>query len=140
MAKTVQGRCLCGQVGYEISGNIGIFQYCHCSRCRRVTGSAHCANLMVSPDQFRWLQGEDQVATYLPPDTRHFATAFCKCCGSNLPWLSKSGKAVIVPAGSLDEHPDIEPSQNVFFASRAAWYRPASELPEYDELPPRLKG
>lgn len=140
MAKTVKGRCLCGQVSYEISGNIGIFQYCHCSRCRRVTGSAHCANLMVGLDQFSWLQGEDFVSSYLPPDTRHFATAFCKQCGSNLPWQSKSGKAVIVPAGSLDEHPDIEPSQNVFFASRAPWYRPASELPAYDELPPKLKA
>ena len=33
------GRCLCGAVAYTISGNMGIFQYCHCSRCRKSTGS-----------------------------------------------------------------------------------------------------
>lgn len=137
MTKPIQGSCFCGEVSYQITGNLGIFQYCHCSRCRKVTGSAHCANLMVAPDQFSWLQGEAMVSTYEPEQTRHFATAFCKRCGGNLPWRSKSGKAVIVPAGSLDEHPQIEPQQNVFFGSRAPWYQPASALPEYEELPPK---
>lgn len=137
MANTVQGRCLCGDISYEITGNIGIFQYCHCSRCRKFTGSVHCANLFVGLDQFRWLSGEGQLGTFQPADTKHFATAFCKQCGSSMPWHTKSGKAVVVPAGSLDEHPGITPQQNVFFASRAPWYTPASELPAYDELPPR---
>ena len=129
------GSCLCGAVGYEISGNLGIFQYCHCSRCRKFTGSAHSANLLVRPDQFRWLRGEDRVGRFEPEDTRHFATAFCRDCGSSLPWHAKSGKAVAIPAGTLDEHPGIEPMQNVFHASRAPWYRDAGTLPQHDELP-----
>lgn len=137
MATPITGTCLCGEVCFEISGNLGIFQYCHCSRCRKFTGSAHAANLFVTPDQFRWVRGEQHVGTFVPEYTRHFATAFCKQCGSSLPWRSKQGQAVIIPAGTLDAHPGIEPSQNVFFASRAPWYRPASELLENDELPPR---
>ena len=135
MANHTKGSCFCGEVTYEISGNLGIFQYCHCSRCRKFTGSVHSANLMVSPEQFQWLSGEDYVGRYIPTDTRHFATAFCKQCGSSLPWHSKSGKAVVIPAGTLDDHPGITPSQNIFCASRASWYRPAAELPEHDELP-----
>ena len=131
----VNGRCLCGDVSYEITGNLGIFQYCHCSRCRKFTGSAHASNLFVSPDQFAWLEGESRVTSYLPEDTKYFATAFCQRCGSSLPWLSKSGKAVIVPAGTLDKHPGIEPSQNIFCASKAQWYIQTAQLPEYDEMP-----
>lgn len=130
-----KGSCLCGEVNYEISGNLGIFQYCHCSRCRKFTGSAHAANLFVSPAQFKWLTGESFVHTYSLEKAKYFATAFCKNCGSSLPWHSKSGKVVIIPAGTLDEHPGIEPSQNIFCASRADWYQSAGELPEHDKLP-----
>lgn len=129
------GSCLCGKVKYEITGNLGIFQYCHCSRCRKFTGSAHAANLLVKPEQFKWLAGEESVGRFEHPDARHFATSFCTHCGSSLPWLGKTGKAVIVPAGTLDDDPKIKPFQNIYWASRAEWYVEASELVKYEELP-----
>ena len=137
LEKNVNGSCFCGEVSYEISGNMGVFQYCHCSRCQKVTGSAHASNVFVAPDDFKWLGGEDHVCRYDPPETKYFATSFCKQCGSSLPWLSKSGKVVIVPAGSLDGDPGIRPSKNIFCGSRSSWYTAASSLPEHEEGPPR---
>lgn len=134
---TTDGNCLCGQVRYAITGNLGIFQYCHCSRCRTFTGSAFAANLFVSPEHFQWLAGATHVGTFSPPDSKHFTTAFCKNCGSSLPWQTKNGKAVIIPAGTLHSHPNIQPTHNVFCASGAAWYQPPSHLPQYDTLPPK---
>jgi hypothetical protein len=133
----VNGSCFCKKVNYEISGNMGVFQYCHCSRCQKVTGSAHAANLFVTPDDFKWLSGEENVGRYDPPETKYFATSFCKNCGSPLPWLSKSGQVVIVPAGSLDGDPGIRPTQNIHCGSRSAWYTDASSLPEHEDMPPR---
>ena len=133
----VIGSCLCGKVGYQITGNMGVFQYCHCSRCRKFTGSAHAANLFTSPDDFRWIRGEEHVGRFDPQDTKYFATCFCKHCGSSLPWLSKSNKVVVIPAGTLDEDPGIRPSQNIFCGSRPGWYTPASSIPEHEEMPPR---
>ena len=122
---------------YQISGNIGIFQYCHCSRCRKFTGSAFAANLFVVPDKFKWLAGEDSVERYDPDDTKYFATCFCKKCGSSMPWLSKSGKVFVIPAGTLDDDPGIRPMQKIFCASKAEWYEDAAVVPKYDEMPPR---
>ncbi|MGK0270692.1 MAG: hypothetical protein ACI88H_001340 [Cocleimonas sp.] len=133
--KKSTGSCLCGEVHYEITGSLGVFQYCHCSRCRKFTGSAHAANIIVAPNQFEWLQGEEFLARYEVPDARHFATSFCTQCGSSLPWKSQSDKAVIIPAGTLDDDPDIRPFQNIFYGSKADWYQDASELIKYDELP-----
>jgi len=133
----VTGSCLCRKVSFEITGNMGVFQYCHCSRCRKVTGSAHAANMFVSPEHFRWLSGEDNVGRYDPDFTKYIATCFCKTCGSSLPWLSKSGKVVIVPAGTLDQDPGIRPSKNIFCGSRPDWYTSAESLPEHEEGPPR---
>jgi hypothetical protein len=135
MPETMRGSCLCGEVTYEISGNAGIFQYCHCSRCRKFTGSAHSANLFVYPEQFAWTGGKALVGTYVPEQTKYFTTSFCKKCGSSLPWHNKKGTIVVIPAGTLDAHPGIEPLQNVFFASKAPWYRHAAELPSHDGLP-----
>jgi hypothetical protein len=132
----VAGSCLCQNVKYEITGNMGVFQYCHCSRCIKFTGSAHAANLFVSPGDFRWLSGEEYVGRYDPEDTKYFATCFCKNCGSSLPWLSKSEKVVVIPAGTLDGDPEIRPSQNIFCGSRPEWYTAASSISEHEEMPP----
>ena len=133
----VTGSCLCQKVRYELKDNMGVFQYCHCSRCRKFTGSAHAANVFVAPGDFHWLAGEEFVGRYDPEHTKYFATAFCKNCGSSLPWFSKSGRVVVVPAGTLDVDPGIRPDKNIYYASRAEWYSSVESLPQHDEGPPR---
>lgn len=133
----IKGSCLCQAVTYQFRRPEYIFQYCHCSRCRKFTGSAFASNILVDPKQFEWLGGEDQVGRFEHPDARHFATCFCKICGSSLPWLSQSGAAVIIPAGTLDEDPGIRPTQNIFWKDRAPWREAVDALPRHDELQPR---
>ena len=137
MSKPVRGSCLCGAVGYEFEGPVYVFQYCHCSRCRKFTGSAHGSNIIVNPKQFRWLRGEDRVGRFEHPEAKHFATCFCRNCGSSLPWLAQSGASVVVPAGTLDEDPEIRPTQNIYWGSRAPWREDPGTLEQHDELPPR---
>ena len=137
--KTINGSCLCGSIGYRVHGDMGIFQYCHCSRCRKFTGSAFAANLLVAPADFEWTHGEQLLGRYELSEARHFATAFCTLCGSSLPWLGQTGKAVVVPCGSLDDDPGIRPSQNIFYDSHASWYLEPASLPQYAELPDKAK-
>lgn len=137
MHKPIKGSCLCQAVSYQFHGPEYVFQYCHCSRCRKFTGSAHASNIIVNPEQFEWLSGEDQVGRFEHPEARHFATCFCKICGSSLPWLTQSGSAVIIPAGTLDEDPKMKPSQNIYWKDRAPWRIPVDDLPQHDELQPR---
>ena len=140
MNTPVNGSCLCGKVTYAIEGPFKIFQYCHCSRCRKFTGSAHSANLFVPPDRFQWLTGEEWVGRFEHPEAKYFATSFCKNCGSSLPWLVQGGRNVVVTAGTLDEDPGIKPQQNIFCASGAAWYEDAGALKKFAELPDRKQS
>ena len=137
MNKSFKGSCLCGAVSYQFHGPEYVFQYCHCSRCRKFTGSAHATNIIVAPDQFEWLSGADQVGRFEHPEAKHYATCFCRQCGSSLPWEAQSGGAVVIPAGTLDEDPEIRPSQNIFWKDRVAWREAVESLPHYDELQPR---
>ena len=133
--KILKGSCLCGDVTYQFTEDIKVFQYCHCSRCQKFTGSAHASNIIVDPENFNWLTGENSVGRFELAEARHFATSFCKKCGSSLPWLTQSKKAMIVPAGTLDEAPSIKPMHNIYYADRAEWYEDVCKLVKYDALP-----
>lgn len=137
MSQPIKGSCLCQAVKYQFHGPEYAFQYCHCSRCRKFTGSAHGSNIIIDPKNFEWLSGADMVGRFEHPEAKHFATCFCRNCGSSLPWMSQSGISVVIPAGTLDEDPGIRPTQNIFWKSRAPWREEVSALPHYDELPPR---
>ncbi len=131
----IQGSCLCGKVTYQYDGKSRIFQFCHCSRCQKVTGSAHASNIIVNPDQFKWLTGEEYVSRYELPEAKYFATSFCNVCGSTLPWQTKAGKAVVIPAGTLDTDPHVKPMYNIFYADKAPWFEEVGTLAKYEALP-----
>jgi hypothetical protein len=131
------GSCVCGLVQYEIEAPYMVMQYCHCSRCRKSTGSAHAANLFVAADQLRFIQGADQVQIWDHPDAKYWRRGFCKACGSSVPYKTRTEKAWVIPGGTLDEDPGIRPVRNIFFASRAPWYVHAADLETFDEFVPR---
>ncbi len=133
----LEGSCLCGQVAWTARPPVLFFHYCHCSRCRKSGGSAHSAGLMVKAEAFSWVRGEDLVRRWELPAARYFCTGFCSVCGSSMPWLTRNGRFVLVPAGSLDGDPGIRPTESVHWASRAPWYEPVESLPRFEEEPPR---
>lgn len=132
MTPQYAGSCLCGNVHYRIDGSFDRFYLCHCSHCRKDTGSAHGANLFSSTATLTWLSGEGSVATYQLPGTRH-ARSFCPRCGSALPFATPG--MLVVPAGSLDTEIGIAPNGNIFIASRASWDHDLHMAQGYDSYP-----
>ena len=126
------GSCLCGEVRYTVDGSFERFYLCHCTYCRKDTGSAHAANLFSSSAKLTWLCGQGAVRTYRLPATRHIRS-FCATCGSGLPY-SYAG-TLVVPAGSLDSNVPISPDGNIFTASRAAWDHDLNMAPDYAFTP-----
>ena len=134
-SKTIRGGCLCGKVAFEIQGPFEGFRYCHCSRCRKATGSAHAANIFIKPEQFRWIRGEEDVRRYDVPEAERFATCFCQFCGSPCPRMARTGDRFTIPSGSLEDDPEISPECNIFWESRAPWFPSTNELPHFKEYP-----
>lgn len=128
------GSCLCGEVRFEISGEFDSFFLCHCSRCRKDSGSAHAANLFSSTARLDWLSGEDKIRTFKLPATQH-QKSFCAECGSALPGLQINGAMLVVPAGSLDSVVEARPDAHIFGADRAGWDRQLEDVPTHDGLP-----
>ena len=136
----IGGSCLCGSVHYEFNGPILSFNYCHYSRCRKATGSAHASNVFVVPSQFKWTRGEDLVARYDLPAAKSFAVCFCRTCGTPLPHATRSGKVIVIPGGSLDEDPLVRPRQNIFWDSGPPWFLESGGLPRFAEYLPLVRS
>lgn len=135
MTESLRGSCVCGAVTYRIQGPFRGFQYCHCSRCRKRTGSSNVANIFVPVDQFHWEQGEENVRRFELPTAKYWCTAFCTDCGSAMPWLTKNGKVMVVGAGGLDDDPGVRPKFSIHFESRAPWYVHVSDLEMHGTIP-----
>lgn len=133
----LKGSCLCGAVHYEITGEPKRFYHCHCSRCRKATGTGHASNLFLQPATLKWLAGEEHVRSFKLPEALRFTNQFCAICGGRLPRQPKDTDTVIVPAGSLDSDAPIRPQTRIFFGSRANWSCSGDELPTHAEAPPQ---
>jgi hypothetical protein len=132
-----RGTCVCGAVEFDVQPPYRFFQYCHCRRCRKRSGSLHAANILVADAQLAWVRGEDLVRTFSLPSAKVWNNAFCSVCGSGLPWRPRGMPVMVVPAGSLDDPPAQPPTRNVWTGSRASWHVDAATLPCFDEEAPR---
>ena len=122
MSNTINGSCLCGRVTFKVTGPFKVFYLCHCSRCRRATGSAHASNIFGTPDQLEWLSGEESIKHYKLPEAERFSKNFCTECGSAVPMVSQDGARLLIPAGTLSTDPGIRPEAVIFWDDRAEWY------------------
>ncbi|MDL5031547.1 GFA family protein [Pelomonas sp. APW6] len=131
----LQGSCLCQGVRYTLASPPRFINLCHCSLCRKLSGSAFGSFLHADGRGLRWLAGEALVRRYesSPGNWR----AFCTACGSLLPVLEDGGRHAIIPAGTLDDDPGLQPLVHIHCASKAPWYDlPADGLPRFDAFPP----
>jgi hypothetical protein len=123
------GSCLCGGVRFELTAPFRRANHCHCSRCRKHSGTFGLTQGRVPREGFRLVQGEELIRVYRP--AAGMAKAFCSVCGSSLfggTW--PDGPEVSVRFGALDGDPAIRPQYHAHTASAAPW----DEIPD-DELP-----
>jgi hypothetical protein len=136
MDQEVTGSCLCNEVRFKVTGPYHRFALCHCSRCRKSTGSAHASNIFTDVDHLTWLSGESLVKRFRLPSAKRFSKAFCSMCGTPVPCVSRDGKRVVIPAGSLDSDPQIKPDVKIYCADTAPWYKQLESVEAFDG-PPR---
>jgi hypothetical protein len=129
----VHGKCLCGEVRFELSGEIPNLYQCHCSLCRKVTGSSANAAFKVDRAQFTWRAGEPLVHEY--ESESGFKSHFCSSCGSPLPNLTANDTAWWVPVGLLEGGREIQVVAHVFVGSRAPWDVIAESGQQFEEMP-----
>ncbi len=129
------GGCLCGKVRYEIDGKASGIWFCHCSKCRRSTGSAFVAAAACRETNFRWLCDSRAISEFSTESG--YRRRFCATCGSPAPSYVPDRDFVWLPAGSLDGDPGTRPRHHIFVGSKAPWLEITDSLPQFEEHAPR---
>jgi hypothetical protein len=128
----IRGSCLCGGVTYEISGEVSPIGQCHCSLCRKTSGSAAATTLYAKSTGFRFCSGESLIASYSRPSG--YTSTFCSRCGSPLPAAAASGGFHYIPAGTLDDEPgDRRVAIHIYVGSKATWEVISDGAPQFAE-------
>ena len=131
-----KGSCLCGKIRYRINGELSDFGYCHCTSCRKASGSAHGANAGVDRSNFELTDAGAHLREYESSAGKF--RAFCSNCGSPIyAYLARSPALIRVRLGTLDT-PFTEPAKaHTFVSDKAPWHVIGGDLPQFDEWAPR---
>jgi hypothetical protein len=129
---SLRGGCLCGAVQYTVEDAFEYAMNCHCSQCRRSTGSAFKPLAGIARDKLRVTRGGDAIAIFGEAEGHD---AHCKTCGSLLYSVVRDGAYVHVAMGSLTDAPAIRPSMHIFVGSKADWYEITDDLPQFVAFP-----
>jgi hypothetical protein len=129
----IRGSCACGAVRFEID-EVRSLTHCHCANCRKLTAATFATYAHVDKDKFHFISGEEQIARYesAPGSFR----AFCRVCGSLVPGQTPYLKTISVPAGLLDDDPQVRPRLHVFTSSKAPWWEITDGLPQHAKWVP----
>jgi len=132
----IEGSCLCGAIGYQVTGPFNSMTNCHCSMCRKHHGSAFATYVSVPLERFQWTRGEDKLLRY--PSSPHGTRDSCTVCGSTVPMTVPEASMAFLPAGPLVGDLDIKPEAHIFVGSKAPWYTITDTLPQHEEYPPEM--
>ena len=130
MQDQLTGGCLCGKVRYEAKTPYRSVHYCHCSMCRKATGSPFETLIWFPLKAVKW------TAT-LPKTYQSSKIAergFCADCGTPLFLQYKvphrCAHEIALTVGSLDNPEDTVPEYHYGVESRLPWIDCSKGLPE----------
>jgi hypothetical protein len=130
-ARSLAGSCFCGAVRYAVADEFAYAANCHCSNCRRTTGSAFKPFAGIERDKLVVTEGGDNLMIF---GDHNGNDTHCKVCGSLLYSLVRAGAFVHVAMGTLADDPTIRPTAHIFVGSKAPWFAITDNLPQYEEF------
>ncbi|VUC21377.1 unnamed protein product [Clonostachys rosea] len=129
-----KGGCLCGKIRIAYEGEPNAKVICHCTDCRKISGSTYGADLLIPADRLIVTTGEPRLYEKTADSGRTLTSRFCGDCGTTLYRAcdedpSAFGGAVIVKLGVLDDEPgtvldDAKPTAELFVGQRVGWVAP----------------
>ena len=130
--RQLSGACLCGAIRYTVADEFVYALICHCSQCRRATGSAFKPFGGIQKEKLGLVAGEDALMRY-GGEAAH--DVHCGRCGSLLYSWFRDSPYVHVTYGTLNDSPTLRPTAHIYVGSKAPWDVINDDLPQHLELP-----
>lgn len=123
------GSCLCGAVTFEVAGDLGPVDACHCVQCRKWTG--HYLASTDVPRAALDVRGDANLKWYA--SSEKVRRGFCAECGSSLffdPVDREKHGWIGVSMGAFDTPTKASLALHIFVAEKGDYYEIADGLPQ----------
>jgi hypothetical protein len=119
----IDGGCTCGAVRYRLTDRPLFVHCCHCTWCRRETGSAFAVNALIETAKVELLKGDVVRADLPSPSGKGQTFSRCPQCGLTLwsHYAAAREKIAFVRVGTLDDPSAAPPDIHIYTAARLPW-------------------
>lgn len=127
--------CACGQASITVNALPAMHGVCHCTNCKRRTGSAFGISAYFDKTAVVETKGETKTyAFHHTAQNHHQERHFCVTCGTTLFWfLSAAPKSIGIAGGCFADEDMPEPDFSVTDRKRCTWVC----LPEHWKVYPQ---
>jgi hypothetical protein len=131
--KYTKGSCLCGQIQFEIYGDLRGVVNCHCSKCRKFHGNfgaytrVKIENVKITKKgSLKWFKSQTD-------ETVNVRRGFCTECGSSLFWHPKDQPSISIAAGSLESPTNLKTVGHIWCSQISDFYTINDDLPQFEK-------
>lgn len=130
-----RGSCFCKAVQYYVTDEPRVICYCHCSICRKISGSIVSPWITVLSSQLHITSGQESLTSF--SSTPQFYRQFCNTCGTHLFFhpvqqsCCNSNYELDISYGTIEESDQLKYQPTLHI-----WYNSKSSV-EYDHNLPK---
>ena len=131
----LHGHCYCGDVHYEIDGDVQVALQCHCRECQYISGGNPAALMVFPREAFTLTLG--QLSEFKRSDLERAVTRyFCGNCGTGLASETPNRPgSIIIKVGTLDDPSVYQPTVAIFTCDQQAFHHIPGGMPAHDKRP-----
>jgi hypothetical protein len=137
MAEVHEGGCLCGAVRYRVIGEPNLAGVCHCTRCKRMSGSAFSIPAYFDEAAVRVTSGTLKTYECRSDETnRWLKLEFCPACGTTVTWTGEQMPGARGIAGGTFDDPNwIRPTAHFWTRSALHWTAFPTTVEAFETVP-----
>ncbi|CAD0112427.1 unnamed protein product, partial [Aureobasidium uvarum] len=127
------GSCFCKKITVELSAEPQVVALCHCTDCRKMSGSVYSYNFIVGADDYK-ISGTPEATDKIADSGNKVKNYYCKDC------VAESGiiERVVINAGIFDDVREIQnrkPSVEIYVEQRLDWVKPVEDCAQLEGMP-----
>src|ERR1700733_14378785 len=130
----IKGSCRCGKVHYTISADPIFTGICHCTSCRKSTGSAYSTVVGV-PTPALTVTGVTTQFDDVGDSGKATHRSFCPACGTTVTQTADVMEGItMVGLGTLDNPASVTPAMQIYCDSALPWAK-VPEMQGFAKMP-----
>lgn len=133
------GGCACGNIRISFDSEPSAKALCHCSDCKKISGSAYSTNIIIPNAGFNITSGTPKTWSKKADSGAEITTSFCGDCGTNM-WRTTPtfGENRVLKVGildGLDALNDAKPEVELYAPERVSWLPAQAGAAQFKGMP-----